>query len=41
LLASFCVLAQEPQQIMVIMHINTAMGYDSTSTIKLTRLDRN
>jgi hypothetical protein len=38
LLASFCVFAQEPQQIIVMMHINTATWYDCISTIEEARL---
>jgi hypothetical protein len=34
LLASFCVLAQDPQQSIVITHITTAAAYDSTTVIQ-------
>jgi hypothetical protein len=33
LLASFWVLAHEPQQIMVMTHITTATAYDSTTVM--------
>jgi hypothetical protein len=39
LLASFWVLAHEPQQSMVITHITTATAYDSTMVMSVLRCD--